>query len=1181
MIQKLSAVFMVSFLLLSSFSLRGNDLPSLESDSLLEEETRAEDAGALIPVSKKPVDKKMILKQGEDAVTVEVRMNFPGVLRFQMAGEDGTKKSFSLKTLNQSFQRIRSEEELKGNRKVEVGRPAESYPNQIWEISSGPRYYIRPNFLRYDNEQEVRKMIPQWEKLSDAVTHTGRLSFFQTASGVRVDLDGRYWKVFPGIRLKSLEISGGKGPFVEARAHRNTANTGEWEAIPLTGLGHGGAMSNAKLSVATGAQRVGQIPLEVVKPACSLDLSTTKAYTRLTQDTIDLYLQRSSFERNPESYLTSVPNGFYQNAYLLFSLDPNPEKVRAFCFRMTRFNGLGRGDGFAYTDVTLPPEGEPLPPHIRQVGTTTLNGKTLPLYLGEFPVACGEIEDIINRDPMPEQFFCASRRDSLEFDLLGPRYKGGKNIYVNWEHYPDDRKKSAVNVFALTLQRAPVHFEVCVKQPGNLFRAQDVPATGVKLTGIQNKTTFKLSWTISDAYGEKELGMGSKEISLNAGESREETIPLLEKAPLGHYNLAISLQEQGKPNPFLTHRESFAILGPDTRQASGKESPFGCWWFLEGVHYAPSDPAFVLDVLNRAGIRRISFMPDLETDYGKRFVELRKKYQIILNQFPWIMKFPEGTEEEVDQKLHEFYDKMIAQNPDTEYVLLFHESFGGADAPELHGENGKPGEQEWAMKQATAFRKFIRKHYPQLKIVIGNSGIPVQCMASLFRDGMKPAEFDYVGIEALGAGVPPETLRTGSPASSWCVQEVARHFGYKVAMTGCFEFTSRRCDVLGVKQHAEYLVRDGLVGLALGFRTIGLGSLPISDPYCQSIYGDTALLTRDLYPRPAYTAYAVLTRVFDQIDFNPVLYPTGAATTYALGFARKRGDFACAIWTPRNSAEVKVSFDRDVEIEIVQFFGASKKMRGREFLLEASGTPVYFLAPGKPASIVHVRALSNEDTTGTASLTDVPGSDQWRHWDGCQDLNSEDGTRRVPGNIQVSTVKDPEQGECLEFRLLRNPDDKLSPMAEEYSYFRLKQPILLPGTPDTLAALVKGDGGGGELLFEIQDADGKISRTGGRAGCGSDQLLNFTFQGWNWLYHPLSGLGIRGWNRKNLAATAFWTGTSSLKYPVKILGVYVGLRRKTLNLRDMVDVPGVIRLKKMGGLYHEDQQPLPKKGVQP
>lgn len=1149
-------------MLLSSCVLAAQEM-SVELDL----DNEAEFKGPLFKPSQKPVNLTIPLKNGNDVIELMVRLNSPGILYFTLVPEKGKKEKFSYKPIGQTMIREKSDAERKGDSFIEITKPEDSFKNQMIEIGN-LKYPIRPSF-EVMPERIVNKLIPAWDlNLPDALQYNLLMRFIQTPAGVRVDIDGRYWRTYKNINLKELNIAGGAGPTITHKEFKNKYNTDDWEALYIAGAGWGGAMSKAVTSIKPGFQLVGGIPMNVAVPEQSVDISTTFNYYGLKDDTVDVYLSRNSFNRNPLSYMLSVPNGHYCSAWILFALDPDKNKDRAFCIRMSRFNGASRGSGFAYTDVFLPKAGEPMPENIKQVGTVELNGKTIPLYLGEFPIRSGDIADLVSKDPMPDLFYISNRRDALDFELLNRR-RSWVSVYGTNVNYPHGQMKSAVNVFGVTLKRCPLQFEPLPRQVCNIFKDDEAQETGVRLTAVKTNTSI-LTWKIFDAYRERLLDVRSMEISLEKDKAKEVTCSL-SVPDIGHYNVDFELAEKGSAAPYFVHHAAFSVLGPDTRLATPSESPFCMWWFQDGMHYAPSDPEFVLNILNRAGIRHTSFSSDDPKESAAR-----KKYRVTRHQLPWIMDFPEGSDDDVMAALHKFYDPLVKNNPDTKMVLLWHESFGGGSAPELFGGRTKPGNIAWAVRQLRLFSKFMRENYPDIKIVMGNSGIPVLCTASLLAEGFSPKSWDYVGIEALGLAALPEMLFPRTPASTWLIKKVGSEYGADLKTTGCFEFTSRRGDALGWKKQAEFYTRDGLVGLAFGFVSVALAGMPYSDAYCQSVYGGgDGFISRDLYPRPFFTAYAALTKVFDQIDFKPRIRQTGANTTYAVGFSRKRGDFAYALWTPKNEAEVKVSFPHDVELVRIGFFGRETKEKGREFTFIASGTPQYFTAPEDPAEIRHVRAILNEDPAAVMWTADLTDPAKLKNWAAAPIPGTDESCIRRPGSVEVAKVNDEEMGECLEFTLIR---DKPCPeICTETSYWRLKEPLALPGTPDTIAALVKGDGGWGEIIFDLQDGNGNLIRTGCRGGCGNDALLNIHFTGWNWIRHHLNGGGLRnaGNLTKNLGSSGFFRGDSKGGggYPFKLVGIWVNLRRASLNPAQMTPVPGRIRIKKLGCAYHPEFQP--------
>lgn len=170
----------------------------------------------------------------------------------------------------------------------------------------------------------------------------------------------------------------------------------------------------------------------------------------------------------------------------------------------------------------------------------------------------------------------------------------------------------------------------------------------------------------------------------------------------------------------------------------------------------------------------------------------------------------------------------------------------------------------------------------------------------------------------------------------------------------------------------------------------------------------------------------------------------------------------------------------------------------------------------------------------------------------------------------MKEVNDEEMGKCLEFSLKK--EGKIPDISPEYMHFTLKSPVTLAGMPDELGLWIKGDGGWGKIGFEIVDARGnRYVNEGAWVDFEADSYVNF--KGWYFMTYPLNGEGIRP--RKPQSLGGKWTGKvkGAPVYPVKLVGMYVTLRRKMLAPSMMKEAPGVIRIREFGSLINPEFQP--------
>ena len=1113
-----------------------------------------------------PLSRSWELPEGCDSFAFSLKLAEPGEITVSLEAGDGKQTPFKIRPVSQKLPESESVKAIKG----EVSEVPDQGLLFYYVLPQGRRHvnrFVRPYFERYQPD-EVAKNIVRWEEtLPDALNCVSHLEIRPGPGCMRLYTDGLFMFDLPCTGgLRKVHIKGGAGTVVtDVRTFPEKESAPFFETVDMKYEAHPGVMKDAILSLEPGLHQLEGVPVIVGSGNTGSDLSLVGELRGLVGYSNDYYMQRTSWERHECTQHWSVPSGFYHEACILFALDPDPEKDRAFSFRLGRFSREGRGlTSWAYTDVFFPAAGEPMPENIREVGKVRFNGKEIPLYLGFFPIDIGSIAHI----PFNDVNAGVGRlRDHLDLDIMGRR-RGGSAA-----HRPDTTKKSAVNIFGITLRRSGVSLHAEQKEPGNIFFNGEKPETAFKLRA-ERPGRFTVTWRTLDTTGKTELTGGSEELTFEkAGEEKTVTLDLTQKDS-GHYLFEVSVLENGKT--LYTHPGSFALLGPDTRHASCLESPFASWH--SSAHGGESDPEIYLKIFHKAGIRRISggyewlmrrFVPDLLEKY--------EKYKTTPTQFSFFMP-PDKKEdpEKFDRFMHDKYDPLIRDFPNTKYALVFHESYPDDVVPERFGEKGTATEKDRKFTRiATDIAEWFRKNHPDIKLVFGNSLTSSALTAALLRCGFKKEYLDFIGIEKVGAGCIPERTAEGAQGS-FAAREAAKTWGVQAKVTGCYEFTTRNARLFeNAGMQAAYYMRDALIGLAYGFETVNVSGISQPDNcYSQTVWGNGSFCgTRPLlYPKPVLAAYAALTRALDRIEFHPVSRDTGNCSCYALEFTRKDGGFAYALWVPRGTAEVRFDFPRKIEGTHIGFLGKTSSFSGRTLNLTASEYPQYFIVPVKADTVKHLRTISPEPPKGwkpeavTDKLADI-------HFFPAASSSEQKDVGLRPGTFEVREVNDPEKGACLEFELIRK--GSVPDIAPEYARFDFKKPIVLSGTPDEIGLWIKGDGGWGQIVFEIQDARGvRFRNEGTYIDYAAKSYINF--KGWYFMTYPITGKGLRP--RRSPSIGGEWSPEDSfchlpMVYPLKLLGLHITLRRKTPAPADTVDAPCVIRIRELGGISNPEYQP--------
>lgn len=1013
------------------------------------------------------------------------------------------------------------------------------------------RIFARPNLFRYTDQQQD-ELLARWDSLPAASRTFVHYEFRSQEDSIQLWINGCYAGTLPAAGgLRQVRIFLAAGAAIRSQAsYRLPTIDDRYCPLDVALIAKPGAMRDARVSLAKGMGCVEGIPLIVAHGAGNGDVGVVREMKGSWALECDEHLSRTPFDGMPESLHFSVPQGYYSKAHVLCAAEPDPGKEPVLTVRMTRFATSGRGDAMCHAAVSLPRDGDTPAKNLRQVGTVAYaaNGQDVvtPLYLAEISLDPGTILDLLASDK--DRHAAMLDGGYLDIDLLG-RIRGVK---------PVRGATSAVHVFGLTLERCPAELSLAASQPGNLFY-NDEPAETVAVVQAREASQLVLSWRISDVGGAV-LREDRVEFNLAAGQQREHTIPLGSPRP-GWYGLRYSLAARdAAAEPFVVHEAAFAVLGPDRRKA-GYESPYGTWWF-GGAHYGCDDLAVVGPMLHKAGLRKTTFgwTKYTEADFAP--------WQVTLNQIGWIYKPDDPAASE--KKAAEWVEKF----PQCKSVLIFHESYGNYLPAELFGEQAVEDEPtvqkaRQRVQIATAAARMYREKFPQLKIIAGNTSASAAIIGSLLRHGFDPGLIDFIGIEtAAGQTGMPEKLWEGGPQGAYLSRDVARRFGHDLPVTGCYEYTTRCERNLGAQRHAEFYVRDVLMGHAYRYQHISPGILyDAGNAYNHTLWGGGGLCRRYplLYPKPAYVALAALTSALDQVTFRRKV-PTGSLTTYVMEFDRADGRRTYALWTPRAQVELSLYFPPQAGMEFTDFYGAVSAPANPSgpIVLTAGPAPQYLTA-AKPLATARVVRQITEPAPAEFRVADR--LDGVSAWSLCDDPSLTKTTgelpRHVPGKFSLRQVEDDQRGRCLELEL--HGDRELSEYIGEYGVIAAASPQPLAGQPHTLGMWVKGNSSWGKIVFEFRDARGNVWRTHGNEWHDWPGELSINFDGWHLVQFPIDERSPIVYSSPGGRCQRVKGSDSEVTYPIGLSKLYVVLNRQALDPTEMQPVTPVIRISDAGG----------------
>lgn len=1010
--------------------------------------------------------------------------------------------------------------------------------------------HVRPHLRRYTEDQRV-ELAKRWDLMPPASEHWTAMEIRSSDKGAELWVEGRFCgQLASTSALVSLSVDG-----ASVRGVKTSTREATGRFLPLNAA----VLPCAPQANGTGVKLDRVLPIPMITSKTNVDVGEAKMMQGPKALETDENTSRTSLDGMKESLHYSVPQAFYHRAWVLCAVDDDPKKDPVLTTRLTRFATSGRGGAIADTSITLPRGDEQPGTGIQRVGTADLamDGKVKhsPLYLVEVELKLGEILDLL---AMEKDTFAAMKIGPyLDFEFLGKL--GTLQVQSDRRHKPFPDSRSAVQVFGVTLERAPVEMRLKQSQPGNLFHNDEVPQTAVTLHA-SDPGEYALRWQIADVAG-KVLKQHEQRLAMKAGDDKDVTLDLA-MPELGWYALRMELIAGERC--VLKHDAAFALLGPDTRKA-GYESPYGVWWF-GGAHYCTRDLNVVGPMLMKAGMRRVpvGWTQDTEADFAP--------WKVTLNQIKWGFRIADLDDwPAAEARAEKSIGDLVKRFPSCRHILLYHESYDpGGYPPELYGEKYEPKDPaqlakedkliELGIKAATLYRQ----KFPQLKIIAGNSGGSSGMIAAMLRRGFPKDLIDYFGTETTGQTIAPEKLSPHTTGGIWLMGETARHFGYDQPLTGCYEYTSRAERDLGPQRHAEWYAKDYLHGLANRFPTISPALIEdVGNAYYSALWGGSGLCERKglWYPKPAYVAAATLTRVLDSVTLVKQM-DTGSSSAHVLEFARG-GERVYALWTARGRCEMQFEFDADTPLRLTSFYGSSSdtKTKDKRLTLTASSAVSYFTSPKAARSVIAGARSFDLPLAGTHVVASLDDAAQCELVPGDPVLIT---STRKPGQFTMRTVQDEERGSCIELELKR--EGTVPAVVGEYATLQLRTPAAIPGEPHSVGLWVKGDSSWGRVFWEITDAKGERWRSnGGYDGGDWSNASSIDFDGWCFMPFPLTddspykqiepGFGKGQWKPTG------GDGNGRLDPPLKLTALHIETHRQSVNLTKMEPVKRTLRIR--------------------
>lgn len=976
----------------------------------------------------------------------------------------------------------------------------------LWAWWDGGRAYVRPALSPYMQAggrilPKGEEMLAKWDTYEHPTSHVFRLAFTPADAGnARAWVDGSYVQRMDNFHVKTA------------------------------------ALRRLAFAFQPGARfRLTPCAIDLSKDTLKLDFPAPEAVAKChyvagnSAFEVESYQSRRPLDAYPNAIHRRLPAADWHLARIRFALDDDPKLEKVLTVRLCcNCNRPGGSGGNLVSDVDLDFT-KGLPPDVRTVGTVAWKGRPTTLYEMDVKLALGPLADLV------------SWQDYLDFEFLGRKRTEPEG--------PDRRMKpahdssSAFVICGVTLVKAP--FNAVIRplpgSPGNVFTADETAKrTSVTLT----------AWR--DCAGEVSCPYGSFRYSLRRGETRRFELDLSSVRDEGLYELPIRFQDlRGKA--YFTHPARMAVVPAGGRLVEPKASSYGTWW-MNWDYQTRFDVGAPL--CRKAGIPKVTVtQKERKADMEKWGLLSCGDAQILgPGHFDYVTgKFKPRDGKDGETLVVEDLKRQVEGSTFVDHVLVWHESAEVySEIPEELTGRPVPAATDWNRKRARYLDecvRILRKHFPGLRIQIGNTGISLGAVVCPLRGGADPEDYRgaTIGNEAFGGDTPPERVTTGNIQGMALVRATARKMlGFDVPMDGCWEATCRRTRSLGEARQAAYYVRDALVGLVNGYRLTMLGGIAdCHSGYYDSHWGTSGLCLRapTFYPKRSYVAVAQLTKALDGAT-EPQELETGEPSVFAVSFRRADGKFVTALWARRGRFAVRLDDGAELEGGEIPVYHVSARRPARVERLAVADPEAESLA--RAATVV---AKLDDARAIVASPSEAFRSPKWNRLPAL-----------VPGAFRVAKVVDKARGACLDVRLDASATNVPCAFLTEYTTLTFRTPAALPEAARGVGLWVKGDGNGGQVRFEVEDGKGRVFRTFDYGNTTYDSVdvegrLCVDFVGWRYV-----ALGIDGKNWYTMSGDK-----SAPVPPYKVRAVTVGVNRARHGLTGFKPVEGAVRLQDLGG----------------
>lgn len=648
---------------------------------------------------------------------------------------------------------------------------------------------------------------------------------------------------------------------------------------------------------------------------------------------------------------------------------------------------------------------------------------------------------------------------------------------------------SAVRVFAMTLERAPVEFNSHGNRPGHTYSFPEQPVWQADVTNPhRNPQTAKVRFETTSPYGKTTTI--DEQITIDAG--RTATVEVQPSAAEFGLHTVKTTVTVGGHSQSRTGR--FVALPPDTRKATAKNSRWGLWYW-RGAHSTHPVVEESMQLFKAFG-SQIAGHASFE---DRTPWKLGPTPHLAFRTTPaWALQDPydQAEYDKYSEECGLYVANLLKKEPDMQYVSIFAEHSVSlrvthGTPPNAYGKpwyDYTPEEQKSIRSHllaAKAAYEGVKKHAPTVKFLFGHCG-PLFSLPFM-RDGYPKELFDGYGLDSPQfermAERPPRAVECNL---MYFLNREMKERGYDKELVHVESYYPPSHPLaLGLRESADSIPRTAVLSLANGTDRF-LACWTLDDPegaWGSQHYGAVGILEHqpEMNPKPGATAYATMTQMLDTAAYDGWV-PTGSHSAYCVRFKETPQKQIHALWTIRGRRPLTLTLKSSkapvVAVTLTDEHGNAKRLEpidgkvtvelsptacwlttlGTTVESAEAGMPQYAEAPGE------YRKLLDDFEASSFAFTGKP--------DERYATNSWDQPREPAAYKAELAAVTGAGAKALRITCdLPMSEPNLTP---RYGVFSPKEPIAIPGKARALGMYVNGNSGWGRFVYEIVDAKGEI-----------------------------------------------------------------------------------------------------------